>query len=468
MSAIPAGYVTSSGPLMSGVIRTADCLPGYSATSIYSPMVKCNLGTLSATGCAPSGCSISAAPAGYVAGSCDPKMLSGNKCTATCLPGYSTTDVPTTLTCNLGTLVGTGCTPSRCSITTAPGGYDLSICADYFGGDMASGDLCVAVHCLPGYIQAFPGIGPELRCTLGTLSATGCMPSGCSWARTPAPAGYNVSGCAPLESGDLCTTACLPGYTTTTHSPMLTCTLGTLSAYGCTPSGCNNAPAPTGYDAGGCDPNMVSGGKCTATCLPGYTATAVPTLTCSIGSLSGTGCTPSRCSITTALGYDLSICADYFGGDMASGDLCVAIRCLPGYIQTYPGFNPTLTCTLGKLSATGCMPSVCFWGQQNWAAGYDMSGCPPLAWGDTCNTTCLPGYTTASYNPMLTCNLGILSATGCIPSPCNNPSIPDGYIVSGCGTIASGGSCNASACAYGVRPHDWCADVIPLKFLVGR
>ncbi len=278
----------------------------------------------------------------------------------------------------------------------------------------ASSGGTCVLTCDPGYTAS-----GNATCTAGTWSTETCTANPCP---TPpsGPANGAYGACLNTPSGGSCTLTCDPGYTASGNA---TCTLGAWSSETCTPSACGQPSAPTNGVYGACN-GTASGGSCTLTCDAGYTASG--NATCSFGVWSIETCAPNACAQPTAPANGAYGACN----GTASGGSC-ALTCDPGYTA-----SGNSTCALGVWSSETCTPNGC--AQPSAPANGTYAACNATASGGSCVLTCDPGYT-ASGNA--TCSLGAWSTETCSPNACAQPSAPANGTYAACNNTSSGGSC---------------------------
>ena len=247
------------------------------------------------------------------------------------------------------------------------------------------------------------------------------------------PSDAVTSNCSGLGTLEDCSVTCEPGYNNTGPNPasIFSCLAsgdfnGTID---CIPNGiaCDaaNLPSGAGINTSNCN-DMTTAESCTVFCSPGYSGDGA-TFLCE-GSATGAGdfsgssvtCVADPCDASTlpsAPGIDMTGCSNIMFAETCS------VSCQPGYF----GDTASWTCDDSGsfiVNSTLCTASACDAFPSD--EGVDASGCSGKVTDETCEISCVQGYTGDA-----------------VTKTCDS----DGSFSGG------SSSCIANACETGLPPH---------------
>ncbi|XP_066289674.1 sushi, von Willebrand factor type A, EGF and pentraxin domain-containing protein 1-like [Branchiostoma lanceolatum] len=410
-------YTTRSGcasPYLQGERCTYRCSTGYYTVS-GSTIRTCSSGRWSGTNLV-CGCSTPPSISYTSRSGCASPYTPGERCTYSCISGYSPVSGSTTRTCSSGGWSGTNLVCGRtCSSPPTLSYTTRSGCSSPY----TQGETCT-YRCNSGYIR-------ETGNTVRTCSSGSCS--------TPPSISYTSrSGCAsPYTPGERCTYSCISGYSPVSGSTTRTCSSGGWSGTNLVCGRTCSSPPTLSYTTrSGCSSPYTQGETCTYRCNSGYiretgnTVYALPhqAFPTPLGAVVpppthkgrdvptgvALGCsTPPTISYTSIRG-----CASPF----TPGERCT-YSCIFGY-SIVSGYT-TRTCSIGGWSGTNLVcgrmcsapPTISY---------TSRSGCSSLYLpGETCTYGCQSGYSRVSGSTSRTCSSGSWSGSNLV---CRGADVP--------------------------------------------
>lgn len=274
-----------------------------------------------------------------------------------------------------------------------------------------------------------------------------CPPNLCDESSLPSDAvTSNCSGARYLET---CSVTCEPGYNNTGPDPasIFTCTVsgdfnGTID---CIPNGiaCDAGGLPSGDDVDISDcADTATAEDCTVSCLPGYSGDAA-TFDCA-GSATGAGdfsgsitCTADPCDASTFPtidGLDTTACSSIVFAETCS------VSCQTGFSGSPASWSCDASGSFAAQTAS-CTANLCV--PMDAIVGADATACSGMSTGQTCDVTCIQGYTGDAVTK--TCGADGLFSGGsvsCIANVCESglPSEP-GFDASNCDGVTTSQDC---------------------------
>jgi len=482
------------------LISGAACRPGCDQGYHLRGESECLLGVLTSSVCVPNPCEVDAFPAHSSRGDCPTQLESEETCQPLCEAGYHITEA---MSCYLNDIFMPSCVVRlELSVTTSNHTWSDTLSgADavfYVQGAWTSREVFTTSASLgmtvskafeladwPAYVALIArgvddwsfygakvtsrgvttmllGVGDNTTLSMNaTNTPTGVVGSGAGRRmsdsdsavkelmatvtgipkiyeapepKCPAPLSIaNVLAEGPCAEGGVmnhgsgCTTQCAEGYYPSVA--FLACSLGALgpSVFECLEKPCNASQAPEHGSSGTCHEALPSQASCHFACDEGYELSG-PTK-CLRGNLSEATCLEGVCDASTEpSGMERGDCP----AELASGASCQRV-CPAGYTPT-----SRTTCSHGKLTEPTCFPTTCSPMLAPSQGGF--GNCPSsLAHGASCQSACLPGYTSAGNT---TCNFGVLTVAECMPDACSVGQAPAHGSNGTCGSLLpSGGSC---------------------------
>jgi hypothetical protein len=326
------------------------------------------------------------------------------------------------------------CEPNLCNEGSLPVGVDSSDCSGKRYLENCS------LTCLAGYNNTGAMQAPVFDCTVNGdfVGEIECIPNGipCAASTLPSGAGVNTTACAGKSTGQNCTTFCEPGYTGdyTGSNIMLFCggkadhSPGDFSdTFTCAANPCDASTLPVveGVDTSSCS-SLMFAETCTASCEVGFTGDSV-TWSCD-----ATGAFPGADSIScVANACDALTAEEGVDSSSCSGkttDQSCEVSCVPGYT----GESVTKTCeSSGTFSGDSitCVANPCETGLPT-DVGVDVSECGGATTSQTCNVVCEEGYTGSTVSYVCGASGELAPSSGplaaCEANECEASTLPSG------------------------------------------